>query len=168
MDLVVKLLLVVAGVVWAFSGVWLSAIDLRKKILPRRIIYPTSMVVLGLYAVATIIERDILPLAMAFTGGIGCFAIFYALYLISPKLMGGGDVRLVGLNGFILGWFGWHLPWLAIAGGVLLAFPISLVLLAFKGARAGIPFGPYLIAGTGFFLTFELVYFINESTGPFS
>lgn len=152
-----KILILVAALIWGYSGVRLSIIDIKTKLLPQRIIIPTFVAVLGIYVALAIIEGEPALLGWAAVGGVGCFALFYGLYVLNPRFMGGGDVRLVGLNGFIVGWFHIGFSWLAIVVALILAFPISLILLVFKGSRSEFPFGPYLIAGTAFFLIFEVV-----------
>lgn len=166
MDTTVKIILVIVALGWAVSGVWLAVVDVKEKLLPKRIIYPALGVAVVGYVAAAIIGSDTQPLLQAFVGGIGCFAVFYALYLINSDLMGGGDVRLVGLNGFVVGWFGYAFPWFAIVAALILALPASLIVLVIKGPRSAIPFGPYLIAGTALFLGVEVVYFVMDKASP--
>lgn len=78
-------------------------------------------------------------------GALG-FGLFYLTYVLSRGGMGGGDVRLAGLLGLVLG-----LRLLACA--LLIAFvsgaAISLLLLAARRAhrKTAIPFGPFLALG---------------------
>ena len=77
------------------------------------------------------------------------WAVFAALALASPRSMGWGDVKLVGLLTLVTGLFG---PAVALAG-VLLAFvlggmaALALVLRRKAGAGTPLAFGPWLLAG---------------------
>ena len=77
-------------------------------------------------------------------------AAFFALFFAVPKGIGFGDVRLAGLCGAFLGWFGYR----EALAGFLLSFIIAglpaVVLLAMRKVqrRTQIPFGPFLAAGT--------------------
>ncbi len=78
-------------------------------------------------------------------GALG-YGLFYLIYILSRGGMGGGDVRLAGLLGLVLG-----LKQLACA--LLIAFVagaiVSLLLLASGRAnrKTAIPFGPFLAIG---------------------
>ena len=71
------------------------------------------------------------------------------LALIRPGQMGGGDIKLAGLTGLVLGWLGWP----ALIGGAALAFVLSAIVgLALLAARritlqSAMSFGPFLIGG---------------------
>lgn len=79
-------------------------------------------------------------------GGLLGYGAFYLLYLLSRGGLGGGDVRLVGLLGVVLGWK--HLL-LALAIAVLAGALVSVVLLASRrvSRKTAIPFGPFLALG---------------------
>lgn len=72
--------------------------------------------------------------------------IFLIIFVVSKGGMGGGDVKLIGVLGFILGiskiFLNIFLSFLA--GGI-----ISVLLLVFKikGRKDPIPFGPFIILG---------------------
>ena len=138
---------------WGVCGVWVSVIDIRERILPKRILWPTGGVVLMLYVAAAIVEGEPMRILQAVLAGGSCGAIFAIIYYIYPEGMGFGDVRLVTVNGLAVGWFGISAAWVGIAAGFLLAFPLSVWFLLRYGVRKGLatqsPFGPFLVAGSG-------------------
>jgi prepilin signal peptidase PulO-like enzyme (type II secretory pathway) len=78
-------------------------------------------------------------------GGIG-FIFFLVVYLIYPRGMGPGDVKLAALIGLVVG-FPMVLVALFIgifAGGV---FAIALLLFRLRGRKAEIPYGTFLATG---------------------
>jgi prepilin signal peptidase PulO-like enzyme (type II secretory pathway) len=71
------------------------------------------------------------------------------LGLVRPGQLGGGDIKLAGLAGLVLGWLGWPTVLFGAALGFVLAALASLVLLAARRItlRGAISFGPFLLAG---------------------
>ena len=150
------ILIFISAGVWVVSAIKLSITDIKQRILPTRIIWLTLLGVIVLYFVAALVGSSFSSLGWAFVGGAGCYCGFYALYLMNPKLMGGGDVRLSALNGFIVGWFGAIQPWVAVAAAFILAFPVALISLIIRGPRTGLQFGPFMLLGTAVILALEL------------
>ena len=74
---------------------------------------------------------------------------YLLLGLARPGQLGGGDIKLAGLVGLVLGWVGWP----ALLSGAVLGFVLSavasLVLLAARRVtmRSAISFGPFLLGG---------------------
>lgn len=80
---------------------------------------------------------------------IGFFCIslpMYLLILAIPDCFGGGDVKLIAVGGFLLGW---KLTLLAAFVAVLLGGAYAIVLLTRKKTKKGahIAFGPYICVG---------------------
>ena len=150
-----------AFAVWGVCGVWVSVIDIRERILPKRILWPTAATVLVLYAAAVIAESEPLRILQVLLAAGSCGAIFAIIYYIYPEGMGFGDVRLVTVNGLAVGWFGISAAWVGIAAGFLLAFPLSVWFLLRHGVKKGLatqsPFGPFLVAGSGLIAFTEVV-----------
>lgn len=132
---------------------WVSAIDIRRKILPKRILWPTSAAVLALYTAASIAEGEPAKIGQILLAAGSCGALFAALYCFCPEGMGFGDVRLIVLNSLAVGWFGVSAAWVAVAAGFVFAFPLVLWFMFRHGAKKGLaiqsPFGPFLVAGAG-------------------
>ena len=68
---------------------------------------------------------------------------------LSPEGLGFGDVKLLGLLGLVLGWFGWGVLLAGVFLGLLTGGLVSLVLLVTRraGWRTALPFGPPLLVG---------------------
>ena len=69
--------------------------------------------------------------------------------MLSPDGFGFGDVKLLGLLGLVLGWFGWGVLMTGVFLGLLTGALVSLLLLVTRraGWRTAIPFGPPLLTG---------------------
>lgn len=126
-----------------------SITDLRAGLVPRRLLYPTLVLVAGGLVGASASVDDWHRMLTAVIGGGIAFVLFGAVWWISPKAMGFGDVRLAGLCGGALAWLGFaplYLGFLAACvGGTLM----GLVTLAMRGNRR-FPFAPALAVGTMF------------------
>lgn len=138
------LLLYVAAI-----SVALAMIDIDTHRLPDAIVLPSYLVVAGLVASAGVLSGHPERLAVAAIGGAGSVLFYFILAFAYPGGMGFGDVKLAGVLGIVLGWFGWG-P-LAVGsisafvlGGV---FGIALLLLRRAGRKSGLPFGPWMLAG---------------------
>lgn len=76
--------------------------------------------------------------------------------LFKKESMGGGDIKLLGVFGLVLGW---PLALISIFVGSVIGLPISL-LLCLKSKNHELPFGPYL--GAGALILFLSQININE------
>lgn len=155
-------IVLVAFLYFAAVSVVLTLIDLDTKRLPNVIVLPSIVVGIVLLGIAAAVGAST-GSATGITGsaaGWGKFlralaggAILYAFYfivrVISPRGMGGGDVKLAALVGLYLGWCGWATLVVGafaafVFGGV---FGIGLILLRRAKRKTAIPFGPWMIAG---------------------
>ncbi len=129
----------------------LSIVDLRTRLLPARVVVPTTVVMVGLaLAHAGLtggwddLRRGLLAMALS-------WAFLAVLWFVHPAGLGYGDVRLGALLGLVLGHLGW--PQLVVglySGFLLLAVPGALVALLRRDRsflKAQLPFGPFLAAG---------------------
>jgi len=145
---------VVAHVLVAIGLIVLSVIDLDLFLLPKRLVNPLVVATAGLLAIAAVVHGDGGPLWRALIAYVAAFTVLLVLHVISPRGMAFGDVRLAGLIGLDLGWFGASQVVLGLFAGFVLASVIGLGLLAARrrGMRDAVPFGPFLAAGTLFVL----------------
>lgn len=134
----------------AAVGALLAFIDVEVKRLPDRFTLPSYGVVAALLAVAA-----------PFTGGgwrhfehalIGMAAMF-ALYAVQafavPSGIGLGDVKLSGVLGLCLGWFGARAWVTGLLATYLLGGVIAVGVLIVRRTRKGeFPFGPSMLVGT--------------------
>lgn len=141
----------------------LSFIDIEHGILPDIMVLPAMPLALGTFVLlgdkiqgfSQYMLHDVSPyldrLVFSLIGGAGAFVIMLLVALISSRLlkkeaMGGGDIKLAGLMGLLLGYplvvFSLYIAILlgALGAGLFL-------LLRSRGWKDPIPFGPFLCLG---------------------
>jgi leader peptidase (prepilin peptidase) / N-methyltransferase len=139
-----------AALAWAAgAAVVLGAVDLLSHRLPDRVTYPAYAVC----AAAFLVDAAVLGTWGALVRGLLAAAVSFAVGVVaaalSPDGFGFGDVKLLGLLGLVLGWFGWGVLMTGVFLGLLTGALVSLLLLATRraGWRTAIPFGPPLLTG---------------------
>lgn len=136
----------------AAISVALALIDLDTRRLPDAIVLPSYPVALALLALASADpggQPDWGALVRALVGGALLFVVYLVLVLVYPAGMGLGDVKLAGVLGLYLGWFGWGalaVGWFSafLLGGI---FAVGLLVGGRAGRKTGIPFGPWMLLG---------------------
>jgi leader peptidase (prepilin peptidase)/N-methyltransferase len=149
-------LVILALLYFASISIVLTLIDLDTNRLPNVIVLPSYLVAGVMLAVASWLLADWEALLRAAIGMVTLYAFYSLLRLVRPGGMGGGDVKLAGVIGIYLGWFGWG----ALSVGAFAAFlfggvfGIALIMLRRAGRKTAIPFGPWMILGawTGLFI----------------
>ncbi|MGK5171889.1 prepilin peptidase [Geodermatophilus sp. CPCC 205761] len=138
------------GLLWAAAaGVVLAGVDLAVHRLPDRVTYPTA----GVVAAALLLDAAVLgtwtALLRAGLAAAAAFGLAALVALVSPRGLGFGDVKLLGLLGLVLGWVGWGALLAGVFLGLLTGALVSLALLATgrAGWRSALPFGPPLLVG---------------------
>ena len=133
----------------AVATAFLVVIDLAEYRLPDAIVLPTYPLFFGALALAAGLENDWSRLGRAAAAGGVLLVSYFILAWINPAGLGLGDVKLAGLLGGFLGWFGWPQVLMGTLAAFVLAAAVSLVLLALRrvGRKSEIPFGPWMIAG---------------------
>lgn len=134
--------------VFAGAGAVLSAVDIRSRRIPNRLLLPFGVAVFVLLAAAIAADWDGPSRLISTLGGaVAAFGLLLLLWLALPTGIGGGDVKLAPLVGAVLGFFG---SWSAVLAGLLLAFLFAAVwglVLKRRGGGTGAPFAPCLFAG---------------------
>lgn len=128
----------------------LSVIDLRRFLLPNRIVFPlagSSLVLLGLGA---LFEDALGDYGRGLLAGLVAFLVFAALHVVSPRSMGFGDVKLAFVLGLFLGYLGWGELVLGLFLGFLYGavVGVGLIVTGLRSRKDHVPFGPFLAAGT--------------------
>lgn len=147
-----------------YALIALSVIDLQHMIIPDR--FSLGLIVLGL-AVAWMNpnfsgvwwQREVASLIGGSVGLFGVLAIaLIGTWIFKKEAMGGGDVKLMGGVGAIIGWEG-VITTIVFASFFGLVYAIFLMI--FKGKKGGdaIPFGPFLSLGA----LINLFYLIKPS-----
>jgi leader peptidase (prepilin peptidase) / N-methyltransferase len=134
----------VSGLLALMPGI--ALIDLRHRIIPNRLTYPS----LVLFSLVVVLARVIGGVGDPASAGIGLLLYGGILFVVAvvSRGMGMGDVKLAALIGLVLGSLG--LRFVGVAAGAAIAFGGlgGVVALAMgKGRKSAIPFGPYLAAG---------------------
>ena len=135
----------VAFLLWVVLVV--GVIDIRHGKIPNRIVYPAAVA----FAVAIVVGDMAGWGTSVATAGIGALAYgggLLVVALVSPRGMGMGDVKLGFLIGLVLGSPG--LRYVAVAAGAaILAGGVGAIaaLLAGRGRKSRIPFGPFMALG---------------------
>ncbi|MGN8245521.1 prepilin peptidase [Cellulomonas soli] len=133
-------------------SVALALIDIETRRLPDVIVLPSYVVALALLTLASWNpggEADWGALLRALIGCAAMYTLYFVLVWVYPAGMGFGDVKLAGVLGLYLGWFGWSalaFGWFAayLLGGL---FSIGLLVAGRAGRKSAIPFGPWMLLG---------------------
>ncbi len=138
-------------------------IDLRHYIIPNSITYP--MMILGFIKsfdpnLNSIFPNYINSLIGGIFGYVMIWSIIYFYKQIKKKDgMGLGDAKLFAVLGF---WFGWiSIPFIIFLSSIIaLIYVLPDLLKNSKKMSSQIPFGPFIIIGTIFYLVFQ-EYFVQ-------
>lgn len=134
-------------------GLALTFIDIAVQRLPNVIVLPSYLVLGGLFFMGALIGPewggDWPQLLHAVLAGLTLYAFYFLLVIVYPRGMGFGDVKLAGVLGAALGWFGWGQLLVGSFAAFVLGGLLSIVLLLTGKAKrgSGIPFGPWMILG---------------------
>lgn len=156
---------------WAFvllaavyALIVLSVIDLELMIIPDR--FSLGLIVLGLafawtnpHFAGMWWQKELASLLGAAVGLFGVLAIaLIGTWMFKKDAMGGGDVKLMGGVGALIGWEG-VITTIVFASFFGLVYAVFLMI--FKGKKGGdaIPFGPFLSLGA----LINLFYLIKPS-----
>jgi leader peptidase (prepilin peptidase)/N-methyltransferase len=142
---------------FAVVSVVLAVTDLRTHRLPHAIVlpcYPVAGLLLGVVSVA---HGDGGAFLRAILGMLALFLFYAILRAVQPGGMGGGDVTLAGLIGFLLAYLGWDPLLVGAVAGFLVGGLYSLVALVARRAdrRTAIPFGPWMLLGAWIGIAFH-------------
>lgn len=129
-------------------GLALAVVDWRTRLLPTKVVAPTYVGLVALVLVVTVVTRDLDDLKRAGLGWLVAGGLYVLLWLVYPRGMGYGDVRLSGVLGIALGHLGWSELVVGIYGGFLLGGVLGGILSALSRVdRKGYPFGPFMLLG---------------------
>ena len=131
------------------AAVVLAGVDLASHRLPDRVTFPA----IGVCAAALVADAAVTgpwsALLRAIAAAVAAYLLGTVARLVQPRGFGGGDVKLLGLLGLVLGWAGWGVLVTGVFAGLLIGALGSLVLVAVgrAGWRTAVAFGPPLLAG---------------------
>ena len=138
----------VLALVWA---VVLAVVDLEVRRLPDRLVLPAYPVGALLLTVCSVVTGDQGALLRALACAGAGVAGFLLAALVSPggRGLGLGDVKLAGVLGGLLGWWGWSEALVGLLSGFALGALGALLLLATRRVdrKADMAFGPAMLLG---------------------
>lgn len=136
-----------------FAGLLaLSCIDIERLLLPKRIVYPLTILVAALLLLAAAVTGHWHAYLIGTLCALGWFAVFFVMNFISPRILGFGDVRLSLVLGLALGWLGIGYVLLGFFAANVIGAVIGLTLIASKqmSRTDRIPYGVFLALGCAF------------------
>ncbi|GAB4081506.1 peptidase A24 [Modestobacter muralis] len=131
------------------AAVVLAGVDLASHRLPDRVTFPAVAVCAAVLVVDAAVVGPWGALLRAVAAGVGAYLLGTVARLVQPRGFGGGDVKLLGLLGLVLGRAGWDVLVAGVFAGLLIGALGSLLLMALgrAGWRTAVAFGPPLLAG---------------------
>lgn len=139
----------IAFAAFAALSVILAVIDVREHRLPNRLVLPAYPAAIGVLALACVLGASWASLVRALVAMAVLFAFYAVLRLASRAGFGGGDVKLSGVIGLMLGWLGWDAVVVGLVAAFVLGGLFGVVLLASRRAdrTTRIAFGPWMLVG---------------------
>lgn len=127
----------------------ITIIDARHYVIPTRLVYPTWLFAVAVLASTAVAQDRMDQLFSAVAGAFIAWAFFAVVWLIHPRGMGFGDVRLALLVGLLLGWFSLGTVMRGLLVSLILSAVTGLIVIALRlrGPKDAIPFGPFLTIG---------------------
>jgi leader peptidase (prepilin peptidase) / N-methyltransferase len=134
--------------------VQLAYCDLRRRLLPKTLVYALSTAVIASGVVIALCTGEEGRLMQASLGGVVSFALFFIVNLMNPRWMAFGDVRLSLVFGFGLAWVSPIDLFEAFLFANMLALVAGVLLIASRraGRGAAVPFGLFMALGTALVL----------------
>ncbi|MFF4171273.1 prepilin peptidase [Streptomyces sp. NPDC001744] len=130
-------------------AVLLARVDARVHRLPDGLTLPLAAGLPLLLGAAALLPGGAGSWPHALLGAAVLGGSYLVLFLINPRGLGFGDVKLALPLGAALGWYGWEVLFAGAFAGFLLGavYGLGLVLLRRAGRSSAIPFGPFMLAG---------------------
>lgn len=144
----------VEALIFIFGLVTCSVIDIDHMILPDKFTLPG--IVIGLVGAALNPERSFSEALYGAVLGFGfLWSVAYLYYAFRGREgMGGGDIKLLGWIGAVLGWH--SLPVVILLSSVIGSIVgIALAIRTKDGMQQAIPFGPYLASAAMVYMFFQ-------------
>lgn len=132
-------------------AVALSVIDWHTRLLPRRIVIPSTLAAIAVVTAVGLATGDREALVRALLGMVVARSFFWVLWFLRSAGMGFGDVRLAAPVGLVLGWVGWGALalglWVGFIAFALPAVGLAVVRRDRTVLKKSFPFGPFMVIG---------------------
>ncbi|RCG22695.1 prepilin peptidase [Streptomyces reniochalinae] len=127
----------------------LAAVDLAVMRLPDLLTLPLAAGTAALLGLAALLPGAGGSWRRALLGGLVLAGAFFVLFVISPRAVAFGDVKLALSVGVALGWYGWAVLFAGAFLGFLSAAGYGVALMVTGRARRGsaLAFGPFMVLG---------------------
>ncbi|TDE26549.1 prepilin peptidase [Actinomadura sp. 6K520] len=134
----------------AAAGTLLAFIDVAVKRLPDRFTLPSYGIAAALLAAAAPFTDDgMRRFQHALIGMVVLFVLYFVQAFVAPSGIGMGDVKLSGVLGLYLGWFGQDAWMVGVLATYLIGGLVGVGIMIVRRTRKGeFPFGPYMFVGT--------------------
>ncbi len=126
-----------------------SMIDMQTMTIPRKVLYPTFLFGFLWLLVIAGAENDFSAFMRCVVSGLCVFLFFFLIYVATPKGIGFGDIRLMWVSAFFVGWLGYRVVLVSVLLGFFLAGLWAAGLLAARkvSVKSKLPMGPFLSLG---------------------
>lgn len=123
--------------------------DLSYRLVPRRLIYASLVLIVPLLVATSAVDHQWQHLSGSAIAGAVAFGLFFTIWWFIPQGMGYGDVRLAGVIGICVGYLSLVHAYLAFFGGFVIGMVFGLIMMAVlaSGRKTRIPFAPALSVG---------------------
>lgn len=123
--------------------------DLSYRLVPRRLIYASLVLIVPLLVATAGVDHQWQHLSGSAIAGAVAFGFFFTIWWFIPQGMGYGDVRLAGVIGICVGYLSLVHAYLAFFGGFLIGMVFGFIMMAVlaSGRKTRIPFAPALSVG---------------------
>jgi leader peptidase (prepilin peptidase) / N-methyltransferase len=128
----------------AWGGVLLGGADLIARRLPDALTLPAYPLVAGLLGIAALGAGNADPLGRAALGAVLWAGGYAAIRLVSPRALGGGDVKLAGTLGALTAATSWSGLLLAVLTAGLLTATVAVPARLFGCTE--VPHGPAMLS----------------------
>ncbi|MFE0873308.1 prepilin peptidase [Streptomyces smyrnaeus] len=127
----------------------LATVDLAVMRLPDMLTLPLAVGTAALLGLAALLPDAGGSWRRALWGGLVLAGAFFVLFVISPRAVAFGDVKLALSVGVALGWYGWGVLFTGAFLGFLSAAGYGFALMATGRARrnSAMAFGPFMVLG---------------------
>ena len=140
----------VALIPWSLGLVVLAVTDLEHHLLPKRLTYLTGGVTLCALTVGAAASDHWTRLGVAAVCALAATVVYGSMWLVFPKALGFGDVRVVALTSLVLGWIHPILVMVGLLVGQLTCLGFVAVLGATSrvNRKTEMPLGAFIAAAS--------------------